>query len=210
MQIVVRCTGALRDAVLNQGLQEGIQPVWVFEKDDLLTYRDADAVIDLLFQNEGENLQILQQCQGVKIISSVVDTLSETDPSFIRINGWPTFLNAPVIEGSGRHENSKKFAAQVFSLFNKTIAWLPDAPGFVVPRVVSLIINEAFFALAEGVSTREEIDLAMKLGTAYPFGPFEWSERIGLKNIASLLTTLSQNEERYQPAPLLLQHAGLI
>jgi 3-hydroxybutyryl-CoA dehydrogenase len=210
MQIVVRCTEALREQLLCQGLQEGIQPIWVFEKGDFLNHRAADACIDLLFENEAENLRIMQQCRGVKIISSVVHTLAETDTSFVRINGWPTFLKAPVLEGSCRHEDLKKLAAPVFAGFNKTIEWLPDAPGFVVPRVVSLIINEAYLALAEGVSTREEIDLAMKLGTAYPFGPFEWSEQLGPKNIATLLTALSQQEQRYLPAPLLLQQAGVI
>jgi 3-hydroxybutyryl-CoA dehydrogenase len=203
MQIVVRCTEALREELLCQGLQEGIQPLWVFEKDDFLNYRAADACIDLLFDNEAENLRILQQCRGVKIVSSVVHTLAETDTSFVRINGWPTFLKAPVIEGCCRHEDLKKLTTQVFAGFNKTIEWLPDTPGFVVPRVVSLIINEAYLALAEGVSTRAEIDLAMKLGTAYPFGPFKWSERIGPRNIATLLMALSHQEQRYRPAPLL-------
>jgi 3-hydroxybutyryl-CoA dehydrogenase len=210
MQIVVRCTEALRQELLQQGLQQAVQPVWVFEKSHFLNYPAAAAFIDLLFENEEENLRILQQCRGVKIISSVVHTLGQTDTSFVRINGWATFLKSHAIEGSCRHEDLKKLAAHVFAGFNKTIEWLPDTPGFVVPRVVSLIVSEAYFALAEGVSTREEIDLAMKLGTAYPFGPFEWSEQIGAKNIATLLTTLSEQEARYKPAPLLLQHAAAI
>jgi 3-hydroxybutyryl-CoA dehydrogenase len=86
---------------------------------------------------------------------------------------------------------------------------VPDVPGFIAPRVVTMIINEAYFALAENVSTKTEIDLAMKLGTNYPFGPFEWAEKIGLKNIAELLGTLSRVNKRYEPAPLLLNEAAL-
>jgi 3-hydroxybutyryl-CoA dehydrogenase len=66
-----------------------------------------------------------------------------------------------------------------------------------------MIINEAFFALGENVSTKEEIDLAMKSGTNYPYGPFEWSEKIGVENILNLLKKLSEKEERYFPAPTL-------
>jgi 3-hydroxybutyryl-CoA dehydrogenase len=65
--------------------------------------------------------------------------------------------------------------------------------------VVSMIINEAFIALGENVSTREEIDTAMKLGTNYPYGPFEWAELIGVENIISLLNKLSEKDNHYQP-----------
>jgi 3-hydroxybutyryl-CoA dehydrogenase len=57
------------------------------------------------------------------------------------------------------------------------------------------------------VSTKKETDIAMKLGTNYPYGPFEWAEKIGLKNIAALLTALCKEENRYQPSPLLLKEA---
>jgi 3-hydroxybutyryl-CoA dehydrogenase len=70
-----------------------------------------------------------------------------------------------------------------------------------------MIINEAYFALEENVSTKEEIDIAMKLGTNYPYGPFEWAKKIGLKNVVRLLTELSLSEKRYQPAGLLLKEA---
>ncbi|MEO5650820.1 MAG: 3-hydroxyacyl-CoA dehydrogenase family protein, partial [Ginsengibacter sp.] len=67
-------------------------------------------------------------------------------------------------------------------------------------RVISMIINEAFYTLKENVSTKKEIDLAMKLGTNYPFGPFEWAEKIGLENVFNLLKKLSEKEERYIPS----------
>jgi 3-hydroxybutyryl-CoA dehydrogenase len=54
-----------------------------------------------------------------------------------------------------------------------------------------MIVNEAFIALKEGVSTKEEIDIAMKLGTNYPYGPFEWAEKIGTERIKNLLSKLS-------------------
>jgi 3-hydroxybutyryl-CoA dehydrogenase len=73
--------------------------------------------------------------------------------------------------------------------------------------VLAMIINEAWFTLGENVSTKQEIDTAMKLGTNYPYGPFEWCNKIGIKNIYSLLKKLSENNARYKPAPLLEKEA---
>ncbi|HRG10176.1 MAG TPA: 3-hydroxyacyl-CoA dehydrogenase family protein, partial [Cyclobacteriaceae bacterium] len=60
----------------------------------------------------------------------------------------------------------------------------------MTPRVICMIINEAYFTVEEGTATREDVDLAMKLGTNYPLGPFEWTEKIGLQNIVNVLDTV--------------------
>jgi 3-hydroxybutyryl-CoA dehydrogenase len=70
-----------------------------------------------------------------------------------------------------------------------------------------MIINEAYYTLEEKVSTKEQIDVAMKLGTNYPLGPFEWSEKIGINNIYELLRKLSMENDRYTIAPLLRKTA---
>ena len=70
-----------------------------------------------------------------------------------------------------------------------------------------MIINEAYHALDEEVSTKEQIDIAMKLGTNYPYGPFEWSEKIGLKNVVQLLQNLATQDERYVISALLLSES---
>ena len=64
-----------------------------------------------------------------------------------------------------------------------------------------MIINEAWFSLAENISTREEIDTAMKLGTNYPYGPFEWGDKIGLDRVSALLNELHKTDTRYSIAP---------
>ena len=106
-----------------------------------------------------------------------------------------------------RVDENKKAAEKIFSCFNKSTEWVPDIPGFITPRVISMIINEAWFTLDEKVSTKEEIDTAMKLGTNYPYGPFEWGTRIGLKNVYELLTMLSKINSRYTPSSLLQKEA---
>ena len=70
-----------------------------------------------------------------------------------------------------------------------------------------MIINEAFFAMEENISTENEIDIAMKLGTNYPYGPFEWCDLIGADNILALLEKLSIQDKRYLPAGLLKSEA---
>jgi len=74
-------------------------------------------------------------------------------------------------------------------------------------RVIYMIINEAYFALEEKVSSKDEIDIAMKLGTGYPFGPFEWAAKIGILKIYETLSHLSETDERYTPAALLKEEA---
>ena len=138
------------------------------------------------------------------------DTADEINSSFVRINGWNTFLSSSLVEAACHDEQAKLKAEEVFALFNKRIEWLADEPGFITARVVSMIINEAFISLGEDVSTKEEINTAMKLGTAYPFGPFEWAEKIGLKNIISLLNKLSETQTRYTPSELLVEEASRV
>ena len=71
-----------------------------------------------------------------------------------------------------------------------------------------MIINEAWFAVGDEVSSREEIDTAMKLGTNYPFGPFEWGNKIGMQNILALLQRLYLTDSRYKPSQLLIKEAS--
>jgi 3-hydroxybutyryl-CoA dehydrogenase len=99
--------------------------------------------------------------------------------------------------------------AEKFDELMKALGWdyqlVKAATGMVTPRVVSMIINEAYFTAAEGTASREDIDTSMKLGTNYPFGPFEWSKKIGLRNVYEILQAVYQEtgNERYLPSPLL-------
>ncbi len=70
-----------------------------------------------------------------------------------------------------------------------------------------MIINEAYFALEADISSKQDIDIAMKLGTNYPHGPFEWCEKIGIKVVYNLLVNLSENNTKYTPCNLLKKEA---
>ena len=207
MQIVVLADALQKEELLNGATVFNV--VWVEDAQDFLQNKDADAFIDLKFSNSNERKAVLKQLlPKLVVVNSVVDTLSEIAQSFVRINGWRTFLSSTIIEAATTDEEYKQKTEKAFAAFSKNIEWLPDDPGFITPRVVSMIINEAFISLSEGVSTKEEINTAMKLGTAYPYGPFEWAEKIGVQNIVTLLQKLSASQSRYTPAELLVQEAG--
>jgi len=169
--------------------------------------KNADALIDLQFDGSSDRIELLKECfSGIVIVNSVVDTLKKMDAPFTRINGWPGFLRRRVIEASTNEGSAKNSVQNIFSCLGKRVEWLPDSPGFVTARVIAMIINEAWFALDENISTRQEIDAAMRLGTNYPQGPFEWCEKIGIKNVHALLNELAKTEQRYHPNGLLTKH----
>jgi 3-hydroxybutyryl-CoA dehydrogenase len=122
------------------------------------------------------------------------------------INGWPFFLQQQNWEIAGELTSG---ITAILTVLDKTITPVPAEPGFIAPRIIAAIINEAFFALADGVSTREDIDTAMKMGTNYPYGPFEWADLLGKANICRLLLQLAKTDARYNPAPILQNEAKL-
>ena len=204
MKLVVLSTESLQKELLAQGFGHGVQLEW---RPDIEIMEDADGYIDLLFTDSAERIDKLKQLQPATIIVNAVPTsLVDLPAGFIRFNGWNSFLKSPLLEAAGAAKDKEK-AENIFSCFNKKIEWVPDVPGFITPRVICMIINEAYFTLEEKVSTKEEIDTAMKLGTNYPYGPFEWGTIIGLKNVFHLLTTLAQTNSRYTPSALLQKEA---
>jgi 3-hydroxybutyryl-CoA dehydrogenase len=191
MQMIVLTNDVLKEELLSDASSLHGTIIWIENIRQVNEYRDADVFIDLLF--ETGHITILQSLLPKTIvINSVERTLAEVNSSFVRINAWPGFLKSSIIEASSMNEDNKQIAEKVFALFGKKLEWLPDQTGFVTPRVISMVINEAFIALKEGVSTKDEIDTAMKLGTNYPYGPFEWAEIIGMHRIDSLLKRLEK------------------
>ena len=208
MTLVLLGTGELKDELLSHPVDENIQLIWITDPADLPAGHPADAMIDLLFENTTERINWLKglQCPLI-IINSVATALREINDNFIRINGWNTFLQRPVTEASIINTSLQLPFEQLFTSLHRKVEWTPDIPGFITARVVAGVINEAFFTLEEKVSTENEIDTAMKLGTNYPFGPFEWGKKIGLFNVYHLLNILSKEKTRYTPSLLLKQTA---
>jgi 3-hydroxybutyryl-CoA dehydrogenase len=120
-------------------------------------------------------------------------------------NGLPTFLNRQTIEVSLLKKEDEDTLRKTCAELQTDFLVVEDRVGLVTPRVICMIINEAYYTLLEGTASREDIDLAMKLGSNYPFGPFEWSQRIGIKHVYELLEALYDDtrDERYKICPLL-------
>lgn len=171
----------------------------------LLKIKEADALFNLA-ENAGE---MDYSSTGLPVfINSVSHTLKEMKhaANVVRINGWNGFLERSIWETSGVISETH---AAVMQLLQRKFVVLPDEPGFISARIIGMIINEGFFAKGENVSTEEEIDIAMKLGTNYPKGPFEWMKEIGIQNIYTLLKVLDKSDNRYHPSPLLQSEASL-
>ena len=177
------------------------QIVWlrVTSLESLLQTNDVDVLINL---NDDAGEGNYTSTTLPVFINSVSYTLKENNHSqnILRINGWKGFLKRPSWEISG--QISKPHEA-LLSLLGKSFSLFADEPGFVSARIIAMIINEAYFAKEEQISTEEEIDTALKLGTNYPKGPFEWAKEIGQKNVYSLLKKLSLLDKRYTPSKLL-------
>jgi len=208
MRVLLLANDELKEELLAHPVSEKIELKWITDPNEFMPGQSIDACIDLLFENTTEKVTWLKSLQSsLIIINSVVVPLHDIQQHFIRINGWATFLKRPVLEAAIINTSLQQKAEELLNCFGRTLEWIPDISGFITPRVVASIINEAFFTLEENVSTQEEIDIAMKLGTNYPFGPFEWGKKIGLHNIYSLLATLSRGKNRYTPSLLLKQTA---
>src|SRR5690349_13688366 len=164
-----------------------------------------DACIDLLFDNSPDRIKQLRELRiPLVVINSVIKTLGELGDEFIRMNGWNSFIKRQVVEASAEGDDTRKrLAERLFGHLGRSVEWTPDIPGFVSARVIATIINEAYLAVEENVSVEKEIDTAMKLGTNYPYGPFEWGEKIGLNKVVYLLEVLEKEQNRYKPCPLL-------
>lgn len=208
MKLVVLANDILKEELLAQGSASNAQVEWINDPVYFKDFTTADAFIDLLFINEPARVDLLSCIPSAPVIvNHVAGTLQGLPSQFVRINAWATFLKRSVVEAAGKDEMMKDKVASIFSAFGKTTSWVPDIAGFISARVVAMIINEAYFSLEEEVSTKDDIDIAMKTGTNYPCGPFEWGKKIGLENILLLLTELSKEQTRYQPAPGLIKEA---
>src|SRR5450432_1265929 len=155
----------------------------------------ADAFIDLRFEPSSERIEKLAKLFPKPVlVNSVTETINQIHPEFIRINAWQGFLKGNCLEASANDEIRIK-AGQ---LFGEELVFVNDVPGFVSARIVAMIINEAYFTWEAGTSSKEEIDIAMKLGTGYPFGPFEWARLIGVERVKQLLERLAEENPIYQ------------
>lgn len=142
----------------------------------------------------------------VCIVNAVIATTAELGEKLVRMNAWPGFLGTKV-EMAASNSVNHTLVDEVIQGLGRETEWVTDSCGMIAARVVASIINEAYFAMEDEVSTAAEIDTAMKMGTNYPYGPVEWGKKIGLNRIYKLLEKLSAQQKRYTPSSLLKNEA---
>jgi 3-hydroxybutyryl-CoA dehydrogenase len=125
----------------------------------------------------------------------------------------PTLSEATVVElarGPATSDSALAAAGAHFAALGKHVECVLDyRPGLVLGRILAQIVNEAHFAVSQGVASAEDCDTAMRLGFNWPRGPFEWGGAIGLARVVAILDALHQvlGEERYRVSPLLRRRA---
>ncbi|HEY4450137.1 MAG TPA: 3-hydroxyacyl-CoA dehydrogenase NAD-binding domain-containing protein [Solirubrobacteraceae bacterium] len=152
---------------------------------------------------------------GVNLVLCATGSLGALDPggSAVGFHALPPLKDARLLELTRTESSSPLAAARAERFFNalgKHVVWVGDAPGLVLGRIVCQLINEAAFALGEGVGEPRDIDLGMVLGLSHPRGPLEWADAIGLEHVLAVLDALSgeYREERYRAAPILRRMAA--
>ncbi|PSR03830.1 MAG: 3-hydroxyacyl-CoA dehydrogenase [Bacteroidetes bacterium SW_11_45_7] len=121
------------------------------------------------------------------------------------VNALPTFLERDRLELSIFDNNSRQNINNTLQTLQWDVEEVADRVGMVSPRIVFMIINEACFTLQEGTAGIDDINTAMKRGTNYPQGPFEWADATGIAHVYETLASVyhDTHDERYKVCPLL-------
>lgn len=181
-------------------------------KSDLENY---DLVFDFLIGDNPEQFEMYAEVPDLPVLvnapkislGELAYYQTEVNCLLFGFNGLPSFLDRPLLEVSCLNSENQEVLKELCAELETDLEIVNDRVGMVTPRIICMIINEAFCTLQEGTASIEDIDQGMKLGTNYPFGPFEWCDRIGLQHVYELLEAIYDDtkEERYKICPLLKQ-----
>jgi 3-hydroxybutyryl-CoA dehydrogenase len=180
----------------------------------------ADIIVEAATENVDLKVRILKQIESVAragtIIASNTSSISITalgaalaDPScFLGMhffNPVPLMPLVEVIRGVQTSDNTVVAVRELTERMGKTPVSVKNAPGFVVNRILVPMINEAFFVLAEGVATAEEVDAGMRLGANHPIGPLALADLVGLDVCLSVMDVFLKDfgDSKYRACPLL-------
>jgi len=190
--------------------------------DDLVP---ADLMIEAVIEDPGVKEQIFRQADQVLPLEAILASNTSSIPIASlaaatgrpdRVIGMHFFNPVPVmklVEVIRAPSTSDETAAAVVALaedLGKTPAQANDFPGFVSNRILMPFINEAVWALHDGVADAESIDTIAKLGFAHPIGPLALADLIGLDTCVAIMEVLERGlgDSRYAPCPLLREHVA--
>jgi 3-hydroxybutyryl-CoA dehydrogenase len=123
------------------------------------------------------------------------------------MNPVPVMKLVEVIRGHATSDDTFAATSALVARLEKELAVSQDYPGFIVNRILIPMLNEAVFALYEGIATVEDIDKGMKLGTNQPMGPLTLADFIGLDTVLAIANVLYDGfkDPKYRPCPLLVK-----
>ncbi len=126
------------------------------------------------------------------------------------MNPVPLMTLVEIIRGLQTSDATYQATVELARALGKEVVTARDVPGFIVNRLLIPFLNEACFALAEGLGTVEDIDKAIKLGLNHPMGPFTLADLIGLDTCLAIAEVLHRElgEDKYRPAPLLRNYVA--
>ncbi len=164
-------------------------------------------ILDLLYPDEETEAPLEG---GPQAICCAAGSLAALDPAggAVGFHVLPPLIDARLVELTrGEHSTAAAAAAaeRFFATLGKHTAWVGDAPGLVLGRIVCQVINESAFAVAEGIGSAADVDAGMVHGLNYPRGILGWADEIGLDHVLAVLDGLyeERREERYRTAPAL-------
>ncbi len=181
---------------------------------------DCDLVIEAIIENEAIKLDFWKEMDGIVKPSAIFASNTSSIPitkmaaatkrpsQFIGMhfmNPVPLMKLIEVIRGHETSDAVHQTILDVGAKMGKQCHTAQDYPGFVANRILAPMINEAIFALQEGVGTKEDIDAIMKLGMNHPMGPLTLADFVGLDTLLALLDVMHQGfgDPKYRAAPLL-------
>jgi len=184
------------------------------------TMKDADFVIEAATENPELKFKIFKDMdanarEGVILASntssiSITKIAAQTSrPERVIgmhfMNPVPLMKLVEIIKGLATSEETLSATLELCKVMDKEPIEANDSPGFISNRILCPMINEAIFALQEGVGTPEAIDQVMKLGMNHPMGPLTLADLIGLDVVLFIMEVLQRDlgEDKYRPAPLL-------
>jgi 3-hydroxybutyryl-CoA dehydrogenase len=196
---------------------------------DYADLKGADLVIEAATENEALKVKILQQLDATLPPEALVATntssisitklaaCTQRPDRFIGMhffNPVPMMALVELIRGLQTSDATHAKVHELALSLGKTPITVKNAPGFVVNRILIPMINEAFFVLAEGVASAEDIDAGMKLGCNQPIGPLALADMVGLDVCLAVMEVYMRefSDSKYRPAPLLreLVNAGYL